>query len=103
MSQTSIKKESPKELGINTHEEFNSKLLEAQGNIDQDPYPMLEVTPEFMRALTKGRDFSSITYGHPGVRVFKTGTTDDVLDYEGVSADEMREREIKRISAERKK
>jgi hypothetical protein len=101
MSQTSTKKE--KEVGINNHDDFNQALLECQAQIESEPYPMLEVAPEFFKALTKGRDLPSITYGNPGVRIFKIGTMDDVLDYEDVPADVMRERELKRINAETKK
>lgn len=100
MSQMNIKKDAQKELGINSTDEFNLAILEKQANIDEEPYPMLEVSEPVFKAITKGRLVNSITYGDPGVRVFKAGTMDDILDSEEISAEKRHEQEIRKISAE---
>lgn len=83
---------------IDNHDDFNSALLDLQSNIDQDKYPHLEVSEQLFMALSRGRKLDSMTYGHPGVRIFKEGTSDDILEYESVSAEKHREREIWKIS-----
>jgi hypothetical protein len=99
MSQANTKKQTElKVLEIDNHDDFNAAVLEAHTNIDDDPYPVLEVSERFFNALAKGKKIDSLTFGHPGVRVFKTGTADEILDQEKMPADRRREIDIRKIS-----
>lgn len=83
---------------IDTHEAFNEALLEAQANIVDNPYPTIEVTDRLFQALAKGRSADSMTYGDPGVRIFKVGKMDQILKEESMTADQHRELEIRRFN-----
>lgn len=84
--------------GIDNHGDFNEALLEAQGNVEHEPNPYLEVTEKFFLALSKGKSIQSMTYGDPGVRIFKFGMAEEILSYESLPADKHRDLEIKKIS-----
>lgn len=103
MTQTSIKKEAQKELAIDNYDDFNAAILDLHTHIDEDPRPTLEVSERFFLALAKGRPINSMTYGNPGVRIFKKGMMDQILSEERMPAEKHRETEIKRISAEANK
>jgi hypothetical protein len=98
MSQTIKKQSELKTDGIDNHDDFNAAVLEAQAQISEDPYPFVEVSDRFFKALSKGRELKSLTYGNPGIRVFKAGTIDSVLAEERLPAEKFRELEIKRIN-----
>jgi len=88
---------------IDTHQKFEMAVIRAQANILSDPDPSIEVSPEFMQALSSGRDLESMTYGRPAVRVFKAGARDRILSEEGMTADEYYNLEVKRKGEAKRK
>lgn len=95
MTQTMNKQETK---AIDNHQDFNSALLEKQAGIVDDPNPYLEVSEKFFKALSKGRDLRSMTYGDPGVRIYRIGTKEEIDLEEKMPADKFREIELKRAS-----
>lgn len=48
----------------------------------------LEVTPELFDYLCEDKNSASLTWGKPGVRVFKTGTVTEILKQEEMRAED---------------
>lgn len=48
----------------------------------------LEVTPEVFDYICSDKNSDSLTWGKPGVRVFKAGTVDEILKRENMKADD---------------
>ncbi len=77
--QTLNEKEKPKDKKIaSTPDEFRTALWEAQF----DGTGTVEVTDELYHFIIKNNPTESFTYGNPGVRVFKQGTKDVILNKE---------------------
>jgi hypothetical protein len=89
-------KEEPKETGINTYEDFQQAVMEIHQNIDQYENPILEIGEKLFGAIAKGKQIDSMTYGDPGIRLFKVGTKQRILDEEKMPADKFRDLEIRR-------
>lgn len=93
---TKKEKESSKEMGIDNYDDLNEAVMDIHRNIDRHDEPSLEVTEKLFSALTRGKVANSLTYSDPGVRIFKTGTSDQILKEEKMLAEDFRELEIKR-------
>lgn len=48
----------------------------------------LEVTPEVFDYICTDKNSASLTWGKPGVRVFKAGTVDQILKEENMKAED---------------
>lgn len=99
MTPTTEKKTKP----IDNYDEFNEAILDIHRNITEYHDPSLEVSEKFFLALTKGKDLRSMTWGDPGVRIFKSGTMDEILSEENLPAEQYRDLEIKRKREAKKK
>jgi hypothetical protein len=109
MSQTSTKKvksemdDAHVSSAINDWKAFDQAVIKAQGNILTDPHPSIEVAPEFIKAISGGHDVDSITYGKPGVRVFKEGLREQLLDIESQNNEAYYDYEMKKKHEARRK
>lgn len=108
MNPTTTKKSKTESLesestAINDWKTFDQAVIKAQGNILSERNPTVEVTPEFIKAISGGHDVDSITYGKPGVRVFKEGMAKGILDREAMDTDSYYDFEIKKKNAEARK
>lgn len=54
----------------------------------------LEVTPEVFDYICTDKNSASLTWGKPGVRVFKAGTVDSILKEENMRAEDTYSAEI---------
>lgn len=88
-----------KESLIENYDDFRDAIMEIHRNIDENPRPTLEVSDKFFSALVKGRKVDSITYGDPGVRVYRVGHKDRLDKEERLSAEAYREIQLKKENA----
>lgn len=73
---------------IANYQDFQAAVSKAQmQGEDGDRY--VEVSDVFFKLLTKGKPTPYISYGNPTVKVFRTGTIDEIEKGEARSADEV--------------
>lgn len=72
--------------------EFQMAISKAQ----MEGVDSLEVTERIFNWLIKNNKTASLTYGNPGVRVFKTGTKDSILNEEKMNAEDWHAVNIRR-------
>lgn len=94
VSTKKVKEDTPESTAINSWDAFNQAVVRAQGNILMEKNPIIEVTPEFIKAVSGGRDVDSCTYGKPAVRVFKDGMASAILAREDMNTDDYYHYEI---------
>lgn len=100
MNQMSTKKEKePK--AIDSYKDFDEAMMAIHRDPEMHDEPYLEVTEKLFSALTKGSKTAYLTVGNPGVKVFKTGTREQIEAEEALPADAFRDLEIRRKRGER--
>lgn len=97
MSQATTK-ETKKDEGISSYDAFEKAIMKAHAMAESDPH--LIVSEELFQALANGRKTNYLTYGSPGVKVYRAGTKADIDAEENMGLVEFHEREIKRKRGE---
>ncbi len=97
MSQTTTKKEETT-TGIDSYKDFESAIMEIHSRSPHDPHVV--VSDRLFQALANGRATNYLTYGSPGVKVYKTGTKQVIDAEEAMGLTEFHELEIKRKRGE---
>lgn len=60
----------------------------AVGNAQMSGRTYLEVSDELFNYLVKNNNTQYLTYGNPGIKIFKEGTMEKILAFESLSPDE---------------
>lgn len=94
MSQTIKKEKEP--TALDNYDDFNNAVLEIHRTTSPGDEPCLEVSEKLFGALTRGQKTSYLTYGQPGIKVFKVGTQDQIEREEAMPAEANRDLQIKR-------
>ena len=63
------------------------KIQEAIGNAQLDGLDYIEVEERLFKHLVKNSPTEYLTYGKPGIKVFKRGTRDAILKKDNLSAE----------------
>ena len=63
------------------------KFQQAIGNAQLDDLDYIEVEEKLFKHLVKNSKTEYLTYGKPGIKVFKRGTRDEILRKDEMSAD----------------
>lgn len=87
---------------ISSYSELDAAMIEIHREYNdihpEDRY--VEVTDVFFKALTKGQKTSYLTYGMPGIKIYRAGTKAECDADDNLPADEARIKEIKERQAE---
>lgn len=87
---------------ISNYTELDAAVIDIHRQYE-DMHPSdryLEVTDMFFKALTKGQKTSYLTYGKPGIKIYRSGTKAECDAEDNMSADDARIKEIKERQAE---
>jgi hypothetical protein len=86
--------------------EIISKPIEFQmaiGHAQMEGKDFVEVTPELFQYLVKKAKTKYLTYGDPGVKVYKAGTREEIEREENMNAEHYHEHIMKKRMAEHAK
>ena len=72
------------ELAIDNPEDFRMAI----GNAQMEGLDYIEVTEKLFSYLVKNNKTNYLTYGEPGIKVFKVGTREEIQRLENMSAEE---------------
>lgn len=88
-------------IAIDNYEKFNDELMRLQKSYSNENRELhMEVSEDFFKVLAMGQKTNYITYGRPGVKVFREGTKEAMIAEDNLSAEEHKELVFKRRSKE---
>lgn len=69
----------------------------AIGNAQMDGKEFVEVSEKLFKYLVKNNKTNYLTYGDPGVKVFKVGTREEIENEESMTAEQSHEVKIRKL------